>query len=135
MPVAITLADHGLGVLLTASGMLSGRDVLETNIAFLSRHLEEFEACRYWFADFSQVSASTVTEEDLQRVAALFSWAGRHNLRLVVALSGPRAKESGFSRELTSFGATTGWTIEVFRSADDARAWLRSTVQPQLSFI
>lgn len=134
MPVSITIADDGLGVVLIAEGKLSFEDVLQANEDFFKRHAWEFPNCRYWFADYSQVEETDVDFTQIRKLASMHVEVSKQNSQLVVAVLSSANFIFGMARMWESFAAETGWATQVFRSADEAKAWIRASVHKSLTF-
>jgi hypothetical protein len=134
MPVSITIADGGLGVVLIAEGKLSFEDVLQVNEDFFKHHAGEFLNCRYWFADYSQVEETDVDLVQIRKLASMHVEVSKQNSKLVVAVYSSANFIFGMARMWESFAAETGWTTQVFRSAGEAKAWIRASVHKSLTF-
>jgi hypothetical protein len=134
MPVSITITDGGLGVVLIAEGYLSFQDVLQANENFFKQHAQEFLHCRYWFADYSQVEQADVDFTQIRQLASMHVDVSKQNSQLVVAVHSSADFIFGMARMWESFAAETGWATQVFRSADEAKAWLQTFVNKPLTF-
>jgi hypothetical protein len=128
MPVSITIIDGGLGVLLVAEGSLTFREVLDANENFFKQHAEEFIRCRYWFADYSRVEQSDVDFTQIRQLAALHVNVSKLNPQLIVAVHSTADFIFGMARMWESFAAETGWKTQVFRSAEEANAWVQAHI-------
>jgi hypothetical protein len=135
MPVSIMITDEGLGVLLTAEGKLSFQEVLTANENFFKYHAEEFLRCRYWFADYSQVEYTDVDFTQIRHLAAMHISVSKLNPHLIVAVYSSADFIFGMARMWESFAAETGWTTQVFRSAEEAKNWLQTCVNQPLTFM
>jgi hypothetical protein len=135
MPVSITITDGGLGVVLIAEGVLSFQEVLQANENFFKEHAQEFLHCRYWFADYSQVEQTDVDFAQIRNLAAMHINVSKQNPHLIVAVYSSADFIFGMARMWESFAAETGWATQVFRSADEAKAWIRASVNKPLTFI
>jgi hypothetical protein len=134
MPVSIIITDDGLGVLLTAAGNLSFQEVLAANEHFFKHHAEAFLHCRYWFADYAQVEHTDVDFTQIRQLAAMHVSVSKLNPQLIVAVHSSADFIFGMARMWESFAAETGWTTQVFRSAEEAKDWLRTCVKKPLTF-
>jgi hypothetical protein len=134
LPVSIEIADHGLGVVLIASEYLSTQDVLDANLDFFNQYAQEFLSCRYWLADYSQVEDSDADFTQIQRLASIHVNASKTNPQLVVAVYGSKDFVFGMARMWEMLAEATGWQTGVFRSAEEAKAWIRSQVNESLTF-
>jgi hypothetical protein len=134
LPVSIKIADGGLGVVLIAQGDLSMQDVLDANLDFFNQYAQEFLSCRYWLADYSQVENSDADFTQTQRLSSIHLNASKLNPQLVVAVYGAKDFVFGMARMWEMLAAATGWQIGVFRSAEEANAWIRSSVNESLTF-
>lgn len=134
MPVSITITDGGLGVLLVAEGDLTFQEVLDANGRFFIEHADAFPHCRYWFADYSQVEHTDVDFTQIRHLAAMHVNVAKLNPQLVVAVHSSADFIFGMARMWESFAADTGWKTQVFRSAEEAKAWVRACVNLPLHF-
>ncbi len=134
MPVSIKIADGGLGVVLIAQGNLATQELLAANIDFFNRYAQEFLSCRYWLADYSQVEDSDADYTQLQRLAAIHVNASKMNPQLIVAVYGSKDFVFGMARMWEMLAEATGWQTSVFRSAEEAKAWILSFVNESITF-
>jgi hypothetical protein len=134
LPVSIKIADSGIGVVLNAQGDLFIQDVLDANIDFFKRYAQEFLCCRYWLADYSQVDNSNASFTQIQLLASIHVEASKTNPQLVVAVYGSKDFVFGMGRMWEILAEATGWQTAVFRSAEEAKTWVRSHVNESLTF-
>lgn len=127
MPVTIEELDDGLGVLMHASGAVTEAEL----VSVLDTHLGAKGASdyRYSLTDLTAADAFDVTNRAIHRVAELCRTAAAAENRRMVAVVGDRDLVFGLARMWQVFARETGWTTEVFRSRDEAEAWLREKVE------
>lgn len=134
MPVSIKIADSGLGVVLIARGDLFIQDVLDANHDFFNQYAQEFLSCRYWLADYSQVEDTDADYTRIHQLADLHVKMSKLNPQLIVAVYGPQDFIFGMARMWEMLAEATGWQTAVFRSAEEAKAWIGSYVKGALTF-
>ena len=134
MPVEMRFADNRLGVVLRTVGSISSKEFVDTHVAFLEEKREALATIRYWYSDYSEADAFDVTSDDLRRLADACVELARVNTIVVVAICAPRRLHFGLSRMWQFFIDKAGWTTQVFDEQNGAKAWLRKTVQEDLTF-
>lgn len=134
MPVSIKIADGGLGIVLTAHGYLPMQEVLQANLDFLEHYAQEFLSCRYWLVDGSQIEATDGDFAQIHRLASIHIQASNRNPELVFAVYSAKEYVLGLAKMWEMLAEATGWEINIFRSAEEAKAWIRSSVNESLTF-
>jgi hypothetical protein len=134
LPVSIKIADSGMGIVLTAQGALSSQAVYDAEIDFFKRYAQEFLYCRYWLSDCSEVESTDADFAQIQRLAYINIQASKVNPRLTYAVYTSKDFVFGMARMWEMLARETGWQISVFRSGEEAKAWIRSSVNESLTF-
>ena len=134
MPVSIKIADGGQGIVLTAQGYLTIQEVSQANLDFFEQYAQEFLSCRYWLVDGSQIEATDGDFAQIHRLASIHIQASNVNPELVFAVYSTKDYVLGLARMWKMLAEATGWEIRIFRSAEDAKVWIRSSVNESLIF-
>ena len=127
-------ADGGLGIVLTAQGYLIIKEVYVASLNFFTQHTQELSSCRYGLADYSQVTDTDADHAKMRRLASAHIDASKINIKLILAICSPAAHIFGIARMWGMLAEATGWEIRIFRSVEEAKAWLRSSVNESLTF-
>ena len=134
MPVDIYLADHGLGVIMRCSGPISGTDLVNTHVAFINENEKALSAIRYWYSDHSEAEFANFSSNDIRRLSEIAVDLSQINMGVTLAICAPRNLIFGMSRMFGIYAEQTGWLIKIFREQEEAKIWLRETIQKDLTF-
>ena len=124
MPVSISLAEQDRGVLLLATGAVTGADLLAENERFFSASMDGFAAADYWYSDYSDVAFGEISAEHMHALSVVAETAGARNPGLVVALVAQGDLAFGLARMWERLAEQTGWRVGVRRDRAEAVAWL-----------
>jgi len=125
MPVELTFADDGLGVLLVGKGVVEGRDVVDIKEG-LVREIERLKGRSYWLVDFTEVNELRLSGDHMARLIEIDNQIAAIIPDCVVGLAAASDSVYGFARMWEIKAEKIGWTTAVFRDADDAKLWIRS---------
>lgn len=134
MSVSIKIADSGLGIILTATDYLTVQELSAANLDLFTQHAQKFLSCRYCFVDFSQVTDTDADHDKIRQLASMHVETSQIKLQLIVAVYSPADFSFGMSRMWKVLAEATGWQTSVFRSAEEAKAWIRSYINEPLTF-
>lgn len=127
MPAVITW-DSPHAIRLVASGVLTGEELLAANQAFFAENLSRFGAARTWLSDYTDCSVGDFPTTVLHDLVQLSVQVAAVNPHLVVALAAAPDLLFGLGRMWDGLAAQTGWRAGVFRTLDEAEAWLARQV-------
>jgi len=130
MPVRLQTLDRGLGLWLQALGAVSVDEILEV----LDFPEETLRKARYGIVDFTQVENLNLSGEDIRQIVAKDRYNARTNPDMVLAMIAPEDLTFGLSRMYSMLSESGGWAADVFRTREDAEAWLYENVDPGLMF-
>ena len=134
MPVSLKIVDNGLGIVLTAQDYLLIKEVYVASLNFFTQHTHELSSCRYGLADYSQVTDTDADHAKIRRLASAHIDASKINIKLILAICSPADHIFGIARMWGILAEATGWEIRIFRSTEDAKAWIRSYIEEPLTF-
>lgn len=129
MPVELTFADDGLGVLLVGKDVVEGRDIVAIKEE-LNRKKERLVGRSYWLIDFTEVYELRLSGDHMARLIEIDTEIAAIIPNLIVGLAAASDSVYGFARMWEIMAEKIGWTTAVFRDADDAKIWIRSRVPP-----
>ncbi|MFZ0693159.1 MAG: hypothetical protein WAN51_03260 [Alphaproteobacteria bacterium] len=128
MPLTVKQLNDGQGVVYTASGKLTGTEVVAA--------LAEVEApdhapttIVYAFFDFDDVTGVEVSTPQLRQMAEIAIHASRRGaVGRVVAIYAKDDLPFALARMWMVFVEQAGWETAVFRTRSEALAWVRKRV-------
>ena len=123
MAVVISWDDpHALR--LTATGVLTGAELVEANREFFATELDRFAKAETWLSDYTDCTVGDFPAELVRDLVEISVRVSRVNPRLRVALAVTPDLLFGIGRMWEALAAQTGWAAGVFRSLAEAEAWL-----------
>ncbi len=128
MPFDIVDVDGELGSLLTATGTIGGEEYIEAVRGHLTQDPERYRKYRYSLSNYRDVDEIGVETTAVATVAELCKQAAAVNPDAIVAVVAKRDLVFGLSRMWEMMTEGTGWEIHVFRTAEEAREWIRERV-------
>jgi hypothetical protein len=129
MPVEITDVDDGLGNLITATGVVTDDEYVESCRRHLTQDPARFARYRFSLADFSQATRLDVSTEAIRQVVDLCIQAAEANADTVVAVVVPTDLGFGLARMWEMLSSRTSWEIRVFREVEVARSWIEARLR------
>ena len=121
--------DGGLGNCIEVKGRLLGREYIEFLVGHLGRDPEEFARYRYSFVDFTGVTESDLSNEEIKTVADMCKQAATINPDPVIAITTNDDLTFGLTRMYEAMVNETDWEIQVFRTRPEAIVWLARRVK------
>ena len=128
MALIIKDLDNGIGSLIIGSGVITREEYVSVLKKHLSEDLEKFRKYRYNLADYTAALKVEVLPEDIKMIAGLCKEAAKINNETILARVATKDITFGLSRMAEAFMHETGWEIMVFRTRDEAEAWIRKRV-------
>lgn len=125
MPVELTFADDGLGVLLIGKDVVEGRDIVDIKEGLVGE-IERLGGRPYWLVDFTEVNELRMSGDHMARLIEIDNEIAATIPNLIVALAAASDSVYGFARMWEIKAEKIGWTTAAFRDADDAKHWIRS---------
>lgn len=129
MPINIRDVDGGLGVLITATGILTDDEFTKAIRQHLAQDQEKYRRYRFCLADYSGVTEDHVSSHTIRAVASMCKSAADVNPKIVVADVAKRNLEYGLSRMWEILCDETAWETRTFRSSGEARKWITGRVK------
>ena len=127
MALALTFSRDNHGAWATASGRLTGNEVLGAIKEVNARHATT--PVLYTFFDFDAVTEIDLVTEKLRRAADTAIDASRMaSVPRVVAICAASDLSFGLARMYMALIEETGWETAVFRARPEALMWLRRRV-------
>lgn len=128
MTIHVVRTDDLVGIYQPVRGPTNGDALLAENMEMFFERSEEFAACVFWWADFTEGDVSEVTAGDIHALRDIALEAARINPALTLAIVAPHDLTFGLARMFNLFVETTGWTLGSFRSTREGFAWLAKTL-------
>ena len=125
MPYDTEFIDEGSGILHVGQGVLTGREIIEA-MKGLATDPQSLESITHGLIDLTEVAEFRVSMDELQIILDIDRQSSKVIRRARVAIAASEDLLFGTSRMYAGMMHTPGWTIEVFRMMDQARAWLYS---------
>jgi len=122
MPVKITyLKDRG--VMVKGSGFVSWKDIYHANETIYDT-ADKIKSIYYQIADFTDVSGTDITSEQVKILAEQDAQAAKINPNLIVAVVGADDLVYGLARMWKAYAGEVYFETGVFRDIDTARQWI-----------
>ena len=125
MPIEIEDTDSGLGIIITASGILSEEDFFNAGRRVLLKDGDKsnrFKYCLWVYTKTEQIDFSTPA---LEHIAEMFIKAMKVNPDAIVATVADKDLAYGISRMFEALVIEEGWEIDVFKSKENAVEWIK----------
>ncbi len=111
------------GVIWTFYGTLTGQDGVKANLEIYGD--PRFDDLRYGIVDLSSVKQHVLSDDDVEAAAALDAAATINNRRLIIAIVASENESVKFAETYKIAMSDTTWTVEIFKSMQDAEDWVR----------
>lgn len=116
--------DDPRSLRLTATGVLTGAELVDANRKFFATELGRFAEAETWLSDYTECTVGDFPSELVRDLVEISVRVSSVNPRLRVALAVTPDLLFGIGRMWESLAAQTGWEAGVFRSLAEAEAWL-----------
>ena len=124
MPIKIKDLQGGLGNIIEGFGVLTDKEYVDALKEHLTQDREKFKRYRYSLGDFTAITKAEVSPKSISLIADLCVSAAKANREVIVGIAGAQDLVFGLIRMWDSLGEGTGWESEVFRSRQEAEAWI-----------
>ena len=124
MPLVISYPNDGEGIEVCAFGDINPKEILEAYKEIYSE--ENINNRRYFLIDRSECYEQSMSNEGIQKIAALDKYALDVNPNLVIAHIAPTDFQYGLSRIWQAYIGEDQLSIEIFRDRKSAEAWINS---------
>lgn len=125
MPGTIEFVEDGRGLVFSGSGVLTGQEILEAKEA-LAADEAPLRTVKFALVLLEDVTAVDVTVGDLRAAAIVDRRLAQMMPNAAVAIVAPRDHDFGIARMWEAIADVPEWTTYVFRSREEADAWLRA---------
>ena len=126
MPVKISyLKDHG--VVVKGSGFVTWKDIYHANETLYDT-ADKIKSIYYQIADFSNVTGTDITSEQVKILAEQDARAAKVNPNLIVAVVGADDLVYGLARMWEAYAGEVSFETGVFRDIDAARQWIADKI-------
>ena len=129
MPLEIIDLDNGLGNLITARGVLSENEFLETLIKHLTQDKDKLKKYRYSLGDYTGVTEFNVSTQAIETIASYCRSAAKNNPDAIVATIAKSDLLFGMARMSEILRGDTGWEESVVRDIHEAKEWIKKRVK------
>jgi hypothetical protein len=130
MPGTIEFIEDGRGVVFHGSGVLTWQEVTDVKTV-LEADEASLRGVKFVLVLLEDVTAVDLNVEDLRAGAAADRRLGQMMPHVAVAIVAPREHVFGVARMWEAIASVPEWSTYVFRSRDEADAWLQDpAVQP-----
>jgi hypothetical protein len=125
VPGTIEFVEDGRGLVFSGSGVLTGQEILEAKEALAADEVP-LRTVKFALVLLEDVTAVDVTIGDLRAAAIVDRRLARMMPNAAVAIVAPRDHDFGIARMWEAIADVPEWTTYVFRSREEADAWLRA---------
>ncbi|HVR85993.1 MAG TPA: hypothetical protein VMU54_16855 [Planctomycetota bacterium] len=123
------IRDQGSFLILKGSGVLSGRELIETTRKLIGAG-DAVRLVRFTLVLFDEVATVEVSADDVRRLVEVDKVLMKLIPRRVIAIVAPQDELFGLSRMWEMLVGVPGWETRVFRSRPEADAWLAAARKP-----
>ena len=127
MPIEVKYLDAGKGVVLTASGIVTGEDFIEASNEIFSRDLAA-EPYLYAVVDFDGSNGTNISTSQLREIANRDLLASRYLPKGVVGIYANNDLPFALARIWQILVESSGWETRIFRSRPEAVSWVKQRV-------
>lgn len=113
------------GIIWTFYGVVTAGDTRQASLDILGD--PRFVDLRYQIVDISNVEHFKLSSDDMDEAGALDEAATLSNLRIIVAVVAASDDAVKIAKMYQSAMRQAKWPVEIFRTMDDAREWIRAT--------
>ena len=125
MAFAVDFRDDGRTLLLSGTGVVTGREIIHVKETLLSQQ-EQVRSVTRAMVLFAEVTVLEVSTEEIRRVVGLDQQLARLAPHLAVAIVAPKDYMFGLARTWEALVDGAGWQTGVFQTRSDAAAWLEA---------
>lgn len=125
MPVKINFLENGTGVEFIASGIVTGKEIIEANKRIYTP--EHLAGLKYKIIDRTTCTDYLVTTEEIQDIADLDIQAAKVNNGVTVILVSPTPLQYGMTRMWQILTDETRWKSKIFKNRKDADEYINKT--------
>lgn len=127
MGIKTEFIDDGNGVLHTGTGIVQGREIID-GVSSVLEAAKRGMPLRYSITDLSNITKVEITSNEIRDIAHINIQTShiisRRTLVVIVASS----LHYGLARMWEVYAEPTNWNTRVFRDANEAKAWLNTSV-------
>lgn len=123
MSFVMEFVEDGQGVLFTGAGELTGRELIESKQALL-RTPERVRPLEFAIVMLDDVTSLPATTHEIRELAGVDVEISRINPSIMVAVVAPSDHLFGMARMWETLAAETGWSTAIFRTRQEADAWI-----------
>jgi hypothetical protein len=128
MPMEIRDTDNGLGNIITGRDRIKDKEYVDAILKHLSQDEDKFKRYRYSLSDYTEVTNLEISSKSVELVAKYCQKASTVNSEAVVAIVAKKDVVYGLARMWEMLSDNTKWDIKVFRSREEAEAWISEKV-------
>ena len=129
MAITISDSDGGLGAIIRGEGRVEESELLAALKEHLFQDPEKFRRYRYSLSDYSEISELDLSTQAIETIANYCREASAVNPDAIVTIVAYRDFLYGLSRMWEAWLADTDWETMIFRTREEAEAWLRQRVE------
>jgi hypothetical protein len=128
MALATDFRDDGRTLMMSGSGVLTGREFIHAKEALLAQQ-EQVRSITRAMILLEDVSVLDVTPDEIRQLVGLDQQMATLTPHVAVAVVAPKDYMFGLARVWETLVESVGWQTDIFRTRPDAEAWLQ-TIQP-----
>jgi hypothetical protein len=117
------LIEEGRGLMFVGSGCVTWREIYEAKTELAARK-DIVRPVPFAIIDLEAITALQLDAEELRQLASIDLFLATLSPGAVVAVVAPQDHVFGMARMWEVFAEPTGWRIRVFRSREEACAWV-----------
>lgn len=127
MAVSFQHEDNKQGVIVTAVGIVDGKEFLEKMEEFFSDE-QTVRNYKYGLNDFTQVEKFDISSGQIFSLAKIHIKASKINPNLIVGFAVTKPFLYGIVRIWMAYAATTGWYINIEKTLPEIKNWINKNL-------
>ena len=128
MPVTIQYENNKEGIIVTAKGIVNGREFVEK----LGEYFQDDEIIqnyRYGLNDFTQVEKFNISPNQIFSLAKIHIKASKVNQNIIVGFAINKPFIYGMVRIWQGYASITGWKIHIEETLPEIQRWIANNLR------
>ena len=128
MPITISEADHGLGSIIQATGILTDDEYIHSINKHLSQQEDILKKHLYSISDYSNVTELNISKEAIQKIAKRCIQYSTINQNIIIVIVAGSDLAYGLARMWGLLTDGSNLKINIVRTRNEAENWIKSTL-------
>lgn len=125
MAIKVYELDNGLGNLIFGEGEIAADEYYEVIMQHLSKPDEQLKKYIYSISDYAAVTSAEIGLSHITKIAQKSIEVSKINPGVIVAIVASNSIVYGMAKIWSGLAKLTGWTMNVFRTREEADTWMK----------